>query len=145
MIFIKQIVLLSVLGITLYGSCTNSTTIFSCITKKGKQIEVCDKKSTIEYSFGKPKTKPEIVINVPRQHVTTSQWNGMGSFISYAIDIPNANTVYNIYWGADRMNESHEIEAGVNVFVNKKQVTTVQCSDKIENNLEGIDLAPTPE
>ena len=133
------------MNLTLFGSCVNSSTIFYCVTKKGKQIEVCDKKSTIEYSFGKLKAKPEIVINVPRQQVTTSQWNGMGSFMSYSVDIPNANALYNVYWGVDRMSESHPIEAGVNVFVNKKKVATVECSNKIENNMEGIDLAPTPE
>ncbi|MBV5320944.1 MAG: hypothetical protein JZU62_04600 [Sulfuricurvum sp.] len=143
---IRLFAFLSLLGMSLYGSCSNnSNTIFYCMTKKGKQIEVCDNKSTIEYSFGKPKTKPELVINVPRQQVTTTQWNGMGSFMSYSIDIPNANTVYNVFWGVDRMNESHAIEAGINVFINRKQVATVQCSDKIESNIEGIDLAPTPE
>lgn len=131
------------MGLTLNASCSNSSTIFYCVTKKGKQIEVCDKKSTIEYSFGKLKSKPEIVINVPRKEVTTSQWNGIGSYMSYSIDIPNANTIYNVYWGVDRMNESHPVEAGVNVFVNNKQVATVECNNKIENNMEGIDLAPT--
>lgn len=141
------LLIVSVMGmsLTLYGSCANSSTIFYCVTKKGKQIEVCDKKSTIEYSFGKLKAKPEIVIHVPRKEVTTSQWNGIGSYMSYSIDIPNANTIYNVYWGVNRMDESHPTEAGVNVLINNKHVANVQCYDKIESNLEGIDLAPTPE
>ncbi len=43
------------------------------------------------------------------------------------------------------MNENHPIEAGVNVFINKKLAATVYCSDKIENNIEGVDLAPSNE
>ena len=143
--FIKGLLLLTILSTHSYASCNKGATIFSCTTKKGKQIEVCDNKTTIEYSFGKLNSKPELLINVPRKNVTTTQWAGMGSYVSYSVDIPNNNTVYNIFWGMDRMNENHPIEAGVNVFINKNLAATVYCSDKIENNIKGVDLAPSNE
>jgi hypothetical protein len=121
---------------------SGSKTVFSCLTAKGKQIEVCDAGKTIEYSFGKPKGKPEIVIKVPRSEASTSQWNGIGRYQSYSVDIPNGNTTYNIFWSLYRLNnDQHAIEAGVNVIINNKQAATVKCSGgNIEQNLEGIDL-----
>jgi hypothetical protein len=48
-------------------------TIFSCLTGRGKVIEVCDAGKTIRYSFGFPNAKPEIVVTVPRSKASTSQ------------------------------------------------------------------------
>lgn len=63
--------------------------------------------------------------------------------MSYAVDIPNGNTTYNVFWGADRLSENHSIEAGVNVLINEKMAATVKCSgNNIEQNMEGIDLKP---
>lgn len=121
-----------------------SKTVFSCLTTKGKQIEVCDAGETMEYSFGKPKGKPEIVVKIPRSQASTSQWNGMGRYMSYSVDIPNGNTTYNVFWGVDRLTDEHAIEAGVNVLISNKMAATVKCSGKkIEQDMEGIDLKPT--
>jgi hypothetical protein len=118
--------------------------VFSCLTSKGKQIEVCDAGKTIDYSFGKPQGKPEIEVKVARDNASTFQWAGIGSSMSYAVDIPNGKTTYNVFWSADRLSEQHAIEAGVNVLINKELVTTVNCaSENIINNIEGVDLKPT--
>lgn len=127
-----------------YASCENSKTLFFCNTVKGKQIEVCDADNTINYSFGKARQKPEIAIKVPRDKVSTFQWAGIGRTESYAVDIPNGNVIYNVFWGADRLTEDHTIEAGVNVLVNNNLVTTVKCADKdMVSNMEGVNLKPT--
>lgn len=122
-----------------------STVVFSCTTSKGKVIEVCDAKDTIDYSYGLARAKPELVIRAPRASASTSQWAGVGSWMSYAVDIPNGSTTYSVFWGVDRMNENHPIEAGVNVIIKGKQAATVKCAaDKpITQNIEGIDLKPT--
>lgn len=122
-----------------------STTVFSCVTGKGKIIEVCDSKKTIDYSFGKPSEKPEIVVKVPRESASTTQWSGIGRSMSYSVEIPNGRTVYSIFWSADRLSEKHPIEAGVNVEINQKHVATVKCvgENKIIQNIEGIDLRAT--
>jgi hypothetical protein len=127
-----------------YAKCEGSKTLFSCITTKGKQIEVCDAGKTIDYSFGKPQGKPEIEVKVARDKASTFQWAGVGRTESYAIDIPNGKTTYNVFWGVDRLTEEHAIEAGVNVLINKELVTTVNCSGKdVVSNLEGVKLKPT--
>lgn len=128
-----------------YAKCTNgSKTVFSCITTKAKVIEVCKTKSTIAYSFGKPHAKPEIEVKILRQQASTFQWAGIGRYMSYAVDIPNGNTTYSVFWGVDRITPEHAIEAGVNVLINNNLKATVPCSGKnIEQHLEGIDLKPT--
>lgn len=143
----KSIVIIPVLAALFsanaYAKCENSKTLFSCITTKGKQIEVCDANKTIDYSFGKPQGKPEVTVKAPREQASTFQWSGVGA-MSYAVDIPNKETVYNVFWSADRVSEDHAVEAGVNVLVNKKQVATVRCTGKdIVNNIEGVKLKPT--
>lgn len=128
-----------VLGSNLYGVCKEKDIIFFCSTKKGKIIEVCDKKSTIEYSFGKSTGKKDLTLNVPRDTVTTHQWDGMGPMY-FTVNIPNKNTVYSVYFSMDRMSEEHNVDAGVEVITDGKSVATVQCSDKVVNNMEGVDL-----
>ena len=120
-------------------------TIFSCSTNKGKTIEVCDAGKSITYTFGNPQAKPEIALDVPRDKVTTFQWNGIGRYLSYAVDIPNGTSTYSVFHGMDRITKEHAIEAGVNVLVDGKLLATVRCSGRnIVNNLEGVDLASTP-
>jgi hypothetical protein len=129
-----------------FAKCAAGTkTIFSCTTAKGKLIEVCDAGKTITYSFGNPQTTPEIALNVPRDKATTFQWAGIGRYLSYSVDIPNGATTYSVFISMDRLTEAHATEAGVNVFEEGKSLATVKCSGKkMVNNLEGVDLAPTP-
>jgi hypothetical protein len=62
--------------------------------------------------------------------------------MSYAVSIPNGNTIYNVFWGVDRLSDEHPIEAGVNVEINKKLEATVKCvgEKNIVQNIEGIEL-----
>lgn len=124
---------------------SDGSTVLSCTTNKGKIIEACDLDSTISYSFGKS-GKPELTLEVPRENASTRQWEGIGSLISYSVDIPNGNTVYSVFWSADRMSESHDLYAGVEVIIDGKSVATVSCNPKkdIVQNMEGIKLKPTP-
>lgn len=128
----------------LYAQCEVKTKeVFSCLTEKKKQIEVCDAGQTINYSYGKV-GKPEIAIKVPRADASTFQWAGVGSWMSYSVNIPNGKTVYSVSWGVDRMDEKHPIEAGVIATVNGKQVANVKCVEStIRQNLEGINLKPS--
>lgn len=70
-----------------------SKVIFSCTTTKGKTVEVCDAGSTIKYSFGKKGAPPEMALAIPRAAASTRQWDGMGRYMSYSVQIPNGNTV----------------------------------------------------
>lgn len=118
-------------------------TVFSCLAAKGKIIQVCDSGKTIDYSFGKPNA-PEIVVRAPRSEASTFQWQGIGRYLSYSVEVPNGSTTYNVFWGADRLTDEHKIDAGVNVEINKKLVATVKCVGEkyIVQNIEGVDLKP---
>lgn len=121
---------------------SGSETLFFCHTKKAnKQIEVCDAGKTISYSFGKKGQKPELAISVPRSQASTFQWQGIGRYISYAVNIPNGDYNYNVFWGVDRLTDEHAVEAGVNVEKKGELLTTVYCQEKgLINNLEGVKL-----
>lgn len=150
----------NLLLLTLVGSCLapslalaecgkGTQTVFSCTTAKGKVIEVCDAGKTIDYSFGKPDSKPEIVVKAPRQAASTTQWQGIGRTMSYSVEVPNGNTRYSVFWSVDKMMEGDTqepaIEAGVAVEINQKPVATVRCDNKkpIVQEIEGIDLKAT--
>lgn len=138
--------ILLIVPLTVQAACqSEQQTLFSCMTAKGKLIQLCDQQQTLEYSFGKPSLKPEIVVQVPRSAASTSQWPGVGRWMSYTVEIPNGKTVYSVFWGVDRLSEEHGIEAGVNVEVNGKHAATVKCGEesRIIQNIEGIDLKAT--
>ncbi len=121
----------------------NRALLFSCRTENGKEILLYQTDDTIDYSFGNPDGKPELELKVERDQASTFQWKGIGHWMSYAVEVPNGDVVYSVFWGADRISEKHEIEAGVRVRSNGKILTTVFCSDKIINHLQGVKLKPT--
>lgn len=131
---------------SVYAKCAaGSEALFSCTTARGKQIEVCDAGKTINYSFGSPQGKPDIALSVPRRQASTSQWAGVGRYLSYSVDIPNGATTYSVFHSMDRITEAHAMEAGVNVRTQGVQVATVKCVGKnMVTNLEGVDLPATP-
>lgn len=120
-------------------------TWFSCMTKKGKLIELCNEKTKIRYTFGFPNRPPEISLSVAKDGASTSQPDGNGRWWSYAVDIPNGSTIYSVFWGYDRITENHDVEAGVHVTLPNGKSTTVYCASnsEITNNLEDVDLKPT--
>lgn len=120
----------------------SAKTVFSCRTRAGKEIQVCDSGRTIDYAFGRPTQKPELVIRAARATASTVQWLGIGRSMSYSVEIPNRDVKYTVYWAVDRLDEEHPIDAGVMVERNGKQLARVRCldDDKLIQNIEGIDL-----
>lgn len=126
-----------------FAACSvDSNTLFYCQTKSvGKEITLCDAGKTISYAFGKKGKKPELAISVPRSEASTFQWQGIGRWMSYSVNIPNNGHVYNVFWGVDRLTDEHAIEAGVNVEKNGDVLATIYCQEKgLVSNLEGVDL-----
>lgn len=126
-----------------FAACpSQSQTVFSCTTTNNKVIQVCDAGKTIHYSFGKVKTKPELAITVPRNKVTTYQWEGIGRSENYAINIPNGKTIYRVSESLDKI--AQQYTAGVEVSNGDKLLATVECAanKKVISKLEGIKLQP---
>ena len=128
---------------SLFAACPSQTkTIFMCTTTNNKVIQVCDAGNTISYSFGKANATPELAITVPRNKVTTYQWEGFGRYENYAINIPNGKTIYRVNESLDKM--SQQYTAGVEVSNNDKLLATVECAanKKITSKIQGIKLRP---
>ena len=128
---------------SLFAGCPSQTkTIFMCTTTNNKVIQVCDAGNTISYSFGKANATPELAIAVPRNKVTTYQWEGFGRYENYAINIPNGKTIYRVNESLDKM--SQQYTAGVEVSNNDKLLATVECAanKKITSKIQGIKLRP---
>lgn len=116
--------------------------VFSCITTNEKSVDVCDTGKTITYKFGKPGSKPELVLSVPRSLASTYQWQGIGRAIHYNVTIPNGNTFYTVFHSIDTRDD-RKVSAGIIVSIGSElnTVSTLACkNDAIEENLEGIDL-----
>ncbi|MEY4584367.1 MAG: hypothetical protein RJB10_864 [Pseudomonadota bacterium] len=105
-------------------------TIFACTTVNGKYIEVCDLGKSITYTFGRVGKKPEISLNVLRNKVTNIPWSGMGRGMVSTVQIPNANTVYEVFFNVNKQlkeNEESRSNMGVEVYVNNKYISTINC------------------
>lgn len=119
----------------------NQKTVFRCTTAQGKMIEVCDAGTSIDYAFGRPQAKPEIVVSQPRGSVTTYQWQGIGRTQSYTVNVPNGDTVYSVYETYDSIDQTQE--SGVVVEIKGRQVATVKCSGRdTVSSIQGIKLRP---
>jgi hypothetical protein len=121
----------------------NRALLFSCLTENNKEILLYQTDETIDYSFGDFDAKPELDLKVPRDQASTWQWKGVGRAMTYAVDVPNGDTSYSVFWSVDRLSPTKEIEAGVRVHRDRKTLATVYCTRKIVNNLQGVQLKPT--
>ena len=136
-------VVLAVCGGHAYADCAGgSKTLFSCSTAKEKRIEVCETRGMIEYSFGHPLGRPEIVVRVPRAQVSQSQWTGAVRWNFYAVNVPHGDTTYSIFWGNDVNASRVSQEGGVNVVAGGVVTATVLCSpDSIVQAMDTLSLA----
>ena len=126
---------------SLFAACpSQSKTVFNCTTTNNKVIQVCDAGNTISYSFGKANATPELAIAVPRNKVTTYQWEGFGRYENYAINIPNGKTIYRVNDSLDKMTQQYT--AGIEVSNNDKLLAIVECAanKKVTSKIQGIKL-----
>ncbi|MDO9434964.1 hypothetical protein [Hydrogenophaga sp.] len=130
------------LAAPVWAACDGAAkTLFSCDTKAGKKIELCDNGKTIGYAFGRPSAPPELALNVPRAKATTFQWEGFGRYENYSVNVPNGKTTYSVFWSRDKNSPRQAVESGVNVLVGGKEIATVQCVPaSVVNQLVGVDL-----
>lgn len=114
------------------------TTVFSCLTSKAKQIEVCDAGKTVSYSFGYPHAKPEIVVTVPRNRARKEYIMGVGCVRS-SVTIPNGDTMYRVY-AMEPLRDLSCTDSGVEVYVKKRYTTAVKCKGPYTNNIQEAEL-----
>ena len=118
---------------------TAEKVLFSCLSAKGKRIEVCNFGQTIQYSFGKPKAKPEINVSVPISKVAGVSCYACGRYISNSVLVPNKDTIYIVSWSSDKLDTDAPSESGVEVVVNGESKATIKCcGEPVVGNFEGI-------
>ena len=111
-----------------YAVCANgSKTLFSCSTARDKRIEVCESRSMVEYSFGNPQGRAEMVLRVPRTLASSSQWNVAARWNFHALDVPHGDTTYHVFWAGDLQAGTAAQEGGVNVVTGDSVTATVLC------------------
>lgn len=127
--------------------CQPDKVIFSCMTKNSKHVDVCDSGDKISYFYGKSSSQLEMSLFIPRSTASTRPWNGMGRSMTYAVNIPNGNTTYSLYWSAVRdPDEPDPISAGIEVIVSGISRAVIECiPETVEQNIEDIDLQPEPQ
>jgi hypothetical protein len=111
-----------------WAACAQNATVFSCTTAREKRIEICETGDSLVYSFGHPNAKPEMSVRVKTAQAKASSWRGAVKWRFYAIDIPNGNTVYNIYFGTPPDAKNTTQEGGVNVLTADAVTATVTCN-----------------
>ena len=128
-------------AVALNTSPSADNVLFTCLTADDKQIELYDMGSSIQYIFG-PSGQPELALDVPRDQVSTYQWQGIGRYENYSASVPNDNVGYSILWSRDRLDIDQPPAAGVDVEIDGEYVTTVDCATDATHNLIGVDLPP---
>lgn len=121
---------------------TRDALVFFCRTRSSKTVLVEDLGHSIRYQYRSAAGANELDIFVPREQVTTSQWDGSTRAMTYAVNIPNGNARYSVYWTAQRSPDAGQpVEAGVHAFIDGRQVADVACDpDSVSQRIEGIAL-----
>lgn len=119
-------------------ACSKDELVFHCRTTNRKEIRLCDRGSTIFYSFGSPGAKPDLQLSVPREQAWAWKWEGIGRFITYSVSVPNGDVHYTVFTSADRSEQ--EFEAGVSVEKDEEEIARVICREPVLHNIEDIEL-----
>jgi hypothetical protein len=107
-----------------------SEVLFSCLTKKGKMINLSKSGNMIQYSFGFPNKKPELVIDTPEDKVKKDV-NSRDSFgISFTQDKLSYYVSYQKY-------KDDTEERGVTVDSGKKH-SEIFCDNSKSHFEEGL-------
>lgn len=131
--------------LSLAADCRPGNILFSCTTKASKQILLCEVGSTIKYVFGPRGRTPDLVLRVPKAAASMTPWNGFGALF-HSIEVPNADTVYSVYWSGLRdPNHPSPFSGGVRVNIGGREAANVECDPRrpIINNMEELELRVT--
>jgi hypothetical protein len=132
--------LLLALGMLAYTA-VPAEPVFRCVTPSRKIIEVRQSDAgNFVYSFGRAQF-PEIVFEAPRRPEDVWKWSGIGRDQLYIVRMSNGNTRYEVYWRWDSLTPSDPPEAGVEVYVGEKLISSVPCSKK-HNVVQNISELP---
>lgn len=105
---------------------THTVTVFQCVNKNQKQVNISLVNEQYIYQFGKLNQKPDIVITRKPEQLEGRYLNPKGDTGTaqiYEMDFRNGNYTYTI--SSSYFDSRHE--AQVDVYQNDKLLTTVNC------------------
>jgi hypothetical protein len=106
--------------------------LFFCKAAKGKEIKLVNTGKGIEYSFGLPNQKSDILVSVPYEKVLYASLGGAQS-TDNQVSIPNGKTFYVVYsYDYARGCGKCKSDFGHGVIVSKesKKIADVECDRK---------------
>lgn len=115
--------------------------LFYCDTTDGKSVEVSGHGKKLRYRYGENLNQPEFQLEVERTLASTWQWDGTGRYINYSVTVPDGNTEYSAYFSIDRLSDTQQVHAGVQIESEGREVDSIECiSDSLIQSLEGAHL-----
>ncbi|MEX9948435.1 hypothetical protein AB7X11_07950 [Providencia alcalifaciens] len=105
---------------------THTVTVFQCVNKNQKQVNISLVNEQYIYQFGKLNQRPDIVITRKSEQLEGRYLNPKGDTGAaqiYEMDFRNGNYTYTI--SSSYFDSKHE--AQVDVYQNDKLLTTVNC------------------
>ena len=120
----KTIVILAwLLPMVVMGCPLGETQAFHCVTIKGKPVQICQAKDTVNYRFG---GRPDLEIKVPNGQLKWRTGNGSGAFFN-ELTFPKGNTLYQVLYTESFKGPPHR-DAEIQVYREGTQLADVQCS-----------------
>ena len=124
------------------ATCGNAKTLFSCMTDKGKRVQICQQGDAVTYTYG-PEGSPEITLNLKSADVRSRLWDGMGSNEYYELYVPYAEVMYMAYTSFVHPRGDEEPEAptaGLSVLKKGQSIAEIKCGKTYHSELEGTEF-----
>lgn len=107
------------------------TTLFQCTTANDKELLVTMNSSSVSYKFGYTLTNPELSFTLPNTKVNYGVSNKPSNQYSvYSLDMPNGDTTYRIYSKYSEYSRQLDIDSGISVIKNGKELAHIPCMNK---------------
>lgn len=112
--------------------------VFSCPTDRGTQIEVCQGKSAIRYTYGKPGLPPELTLSEKNETFVWEHGEGVSAGIGDDLIFRNGATRYLISHVAN-FDDRSNVNAHMTVMQPGKANVSIECvAKKIKFNPAAI-------
>jgi hypothetical protein len=113
------------------------TLVFSCPTDRGTQIEVCQAKTTIHYTYGKPGQPPELKLSEKNADFVWEHGEGVSAGIGDDLIFRNGATRYLISH-VSNFDDRSNVNAHMTVMQPGKDNISIECFKKIRFNPAAI-------
>ena len=105
------------------------TLVFSCPTDRGTQIEVCQAKNAIHYTYGKPGLAPELKLSGKNETFVWEHGEGVSAGIGDDLIFRNGATRYLISH-VSNFDDRSEVNAHLTVMQPGKANVSIECVAK---------------